>query len=185
MPKKQKPPIFQDFREEALEQGKKMVNQSVNQVAKVGTGIAQDTGNFFLDILGIRSTTPQEVKSAIGQQKEMELRNSGKFTELDIKKIRERYESPEERKLREIRELLSHYHQLQKGEEKKAVQKHEQRDREREQTFQREEQEKLERKKREEKKSVATPKGKERKSIFGKVKKRASQVETKASSGKQ
>jgi hypothetical protein len=186
MPAQRKVSPFQDFREELIEKGSSTTKGIVKSVTKIPVDTAQQTGNFFLDLLGIKNTTSHEQRSAMGQKKEMELRGRGKFTQLDVKKIREQHESPEEKRLRQVRELLSHYHQLQKGEEKKAVQKHEQAEHNRLQRFQQEEEEKKRKKQQAAQQSgVSAPKGKERKSIFGKVKKKASQVETKASAGKQ
>lgn len=175
---------FQDFREELIERGASVSRQSGKQVKQTATAVAQQSGNFFLELLGIKSTTEKSAKSAQGQQKEIELRQRGKFTQLDIEKIKSQYESPEEGKMKKIRALLSHYHQLQKGEEKKALQQHQQYDKERAQKFQQEEEQKK-RKQQNQKPKIQAPKGKERRSIFGKVKKKITQIESKASFGKQ
>lgn len=102
-------------------------------------------------------------------------------TPLDMKRLEEGYKNQDQQKLDNLR---NHLFNLVKSEEKNVVGQNKQEEQQRKQKEEQEiEQEKRQKLKQQE--TFVAPRGKERKSILGKVKKKSSQVESKANAGKQ
>lgn len=151
-----------------------LLSDTFEQLAELGKSTAQKAGQ------AVKSLTIDTVDKA---QREMAGQN---FTSLDKAKLETDYKKQDMEKAEEVRRELRRYLDLQKSEEKKAVEARNQEEEKRKEKL--EEEEKLKKQKEQEaqKQITALPKGKERKSIFSakKVAKR-SQMETRAGSGKQ
>jgi len=166
------------------------------QLEQLGTSTAQQTGQ------AVKSVTIGSLQKAIEEftgggpsqtsgDKGMEKIEKGQakkqnYTPLDTKKLEQGYKKQDQQKLMDVRQKLWHYFNLEKQEEKKAIDERKKEQEERKKL----EWEKEEKKRKEEKTKqqafVEAPKGKERRSILAprKVAKRA-QVETRVGTGKQ
>lgn len=168
--------LLSDTFEELVELGKSTVQKTGKTVQDLTVGAVKKAG---------QSAVGQSFSHSENVSQNAEKAKTINHTSLDIKKIESKYKNEDREKAEEVRKNLRHYFDLQKSEEKKAVDEHEKEEQERVKMI---EDEKEKKKKEEEsrKQEVVLPKGKERKNIFSakKIAKR-SQVETRVGSGKQ
>jgi len=174
--------FWSDTFEQLEDLGTTTARQTSQAVKSVTLGSLQ---KMLEEFTGSASATPQADKGIEKLEKGQVKQQN--YTPLDVKKLEESYKKQEAQKISDVRQKLWRFFNLEKHEEKKAI---DERKREEMERKRREEQEKEEKKRREKQAKqqnfVETPKGKERRSIFApkKVRKR-SQAETRAGSGKQ
>lgn len=168
--------LLSDTFEELVELGKSTVQKTGKAVQGLTLGTIKKAG---------QSVVGQPINSFEHISENQEKTKKINHTPLDIKKIESEYKNEDREKAEEVRKNLRHYFDLQKSEEKKAVDEHEKEEQEGVKII---EDEKEKKKKEEEsrKQEVVLPRGKERKNIFSakKIAKR-SQVETRVGSGQQ
>jgi AAA15 family ATPase/GTPase len=158
------------------------VSQTGQAIKSVTLGSLQKALEEFT---GSASATPKADKGIEKLEKGQAKQQN--YTPLDAKKLEEGYKKQDQQKIEDVRQRLWHFFNLEKQEEKEAIEERKREEMERKRKKQMEEEEKKKKEKpTEQQPFVETPKGKERRSIFAprKVSKR-SQAETRADAGKQ
>lgn len=169
----------------------------LNEFFELGKSTVQKTGQSIKSVtLGSLQKAIEEISGSSQQSnnpldKGMEkLEQGGKkqnHTPLDFRKLQENYQKQDQQKMTDVRSKLWQFFNLEKQEEKKAIEWFKNKEEERKRRIAQEEQEKKKKEEMEKKQTPPEePKGKVRRSIFAPKKAvKRSQAETRVGSGKQ
>lgn len=171
-----------DFLDELFELGQSTVQKTTQAVKSVTLGSVQKAVQEFTGS-GSQTASPADK----GKEKIEQAVKKQNHTPLDFDRLNQHYSEQDQKKMADVKSKLWHYFNLEKGEEKKAIDWMKRQEEERKRKMAEEEQEK--RRREEEAKRQAPleePKGKVRRSIFSPKKaKQRTQAETRAGAGKQ
>lgn len=172
--------IFSDSLDEFFE----LVKSTGQQAAQAAKSLTFGTAQKALEQITGQSSTSTEPNK--GSEKLTNERKQINHTPLNFKKLQEKYQEQDKKKMDDVRNKLWHFFNLAKEEERKAIEQRKREEEERKRKEEMEEQEKRKKEQAQQQEPLPMPKGKERRSIFApkRAVKRA-QAETRVGSGKQ